>query len=305
MAECVLNQEELDALSEVFNISFGAAANKMTAVFQAQAKIAKPKISQADSAAVAQLLQQECALIKFTFNESFAGNWWYCVSDQACAGLATKLSGGPVDFSRESGEGWNAVKGLFDEIGAVAYPTLSSTANRTLTVSGASLALNTGQRRPFEPEIEFPEGCLQTSFTFKVEGLFESVLTLFISCSCAKAIAEGFLQAIPEQMESFDASKRSVQKHDIPERLAQAIAYCKQMGDFSLIENLKAPVQVRIANRRMSLRDVWSIDAGSLLRFNKRKDETIDIVFGDRVIAKGEVVTLQEKFGAKITEVKL
>ena len=69
---------------------------------------------------------------------------------------------------------------------------------------------------------------------------------------------------------------------------------------------LKLPVtiSVHLANRQMELKQLMGLSPGSLLTFNKRCDELLELYVNNRRFARGEAVKVGEKFGLKIDEVE-
>jgi flagellar motor switch/type III secretory pathway protein FliN len=47
------------------------------------------------------------------------------------------------------------------------------------------------------------------------------------------------------------------------------------------------------------------MDAGAVIPLKMRKDDHVDVLFGGKVIGRGDVVSVKEKYGTKLTEVKL
>jgi flagellar motor switch protein FliN/FliY len=76
-----------------------------------------------------------------------------------------------------------------------------------------------------------------------------------------------------------------------------------EMKNISLIMDVKLPVRVRIGQKRMLLKDVLSMDIGSVIELNQLANDPLDILVDDRVIAQGEVVIVDGNFGIQITTI--
>jgi flagellar motor switch/type III secretory pathway protein FliN len=70
--------------------------------------------------------------------------------------------------------------------------------------------------------------------------------------------------------------------------------------DFS---NIKKTVRIRLAEKRMILNDVKKIDNGMVIKSNKTQNSPIELVLDDKVIALGEVVSVDGKYGIKISKI--
>ena len=64
--------------------------------------------------------------------------------------------------------------------------------------------------------------------------------------------------------------------------------------------NLKAPVSVTLAKKRVSLNGVLDIVPGTMLMFEKNCDELLELEVGGHPIATGEAVKVGDKFGLRI-----
>ncbi len=76
-----------------------------------------------------------------------------------------------------------------------------------------------------------------------------------------------------------------------------------EMKNIGLIMDVKLPVRVRIGKKKMLLKDVLSMDIGSVIELNQLANDPLDILVDDHVIAQGEVVIVDGNFGVQITAI--
>lgn len=76
-----------------------------------------------------------------------------------------------------------------------------------------------------------------------------------------------------------------------------------EMKNIELILDVKLPVRVRIGKKKMLLKDVLSMDIGSVIELNQLANDPLDILVDDNVIAQGEVVIVDGNFGVQITSI--
>jgi flagellar motor switch protein FliN/FliY len=76
-----------------------------------------------------------------------------------------------------------------------------------------------------------------------------------------------------------------------------------ELKNIGLILDVKLPVKVRIGSKKLLLKDVLTMDIGSVIELNQLANEPLDILIGSKVIAKGEVVIVDGNFGVQVTEV--
>ncbi|STQ86261.1 flagellar motor switch protein FliY [Helicobacter muridarum] len=77
----------------------------------------------------------------------------------------------------------------------------------------------------------------------------------------------------------------------------------KEMRNISMLLDIGLSVKVRIGQKRMLLKDVISMDIGSVVELNQLASDPLEILVNDKVIAKGEVVVVDGNFAVQITEI--
>lgn len=70
-----------------------------------------------------------------------------------------------------------------------------------------------------------------------------------------------------------------------------------------LIMDVQMRVSVELGRSSMSVEDVLALGPGSVVELNKLAGEPVDILVNDRLIARGEVVVVDENFGVRVTEI--
>ena len=62
-------------------------------------------------------------------------------------------------------------------------------------------------------------------------------------------------------------------------------------------------VSVLVGSTKRRLRDVLNLNNGSVVELDKQADAPVDIIVNGQLIARGEVVVIDDNFGVKITEI--
>jgi flagellar motor switch protein FliN/FliY len=62
-------------------------------------------------------------------------------------------------------------------------------------------------------------------------------------------------------------------------------------------------VKIRFGGRRMLLRDVLALSTGAVLELDRNLQSAVDLILDGRVIAQGEVVVIDGKYGLRVTNV--
>ncbi|MCS7174161.1 flagellar motor switch protein FliN [Pseudothermotoga sp.] len=70
-----------------------------------------------------------------------------------------------------------------------------------------------------------------------------------------------------------------------------------------LLFDVPLKVVVELGRARMTLKQVMDLTVGSLIELDKLTGEPVDVLVNGRLIARGEVVVIDENFGVRITEI--
>ena len=71
--------------------------------------------------------------------------------------------------------------------------------------------------------------------------------------------------------------------------------------DLENIYDISLDVAIELGKTRMSIRKMLALTAGSIIELDKLAGEPVDILVNQKLIAKGEVVVIDESFGVRLT----
>ena len=69
------------------------------------------------------------------------------------------------------------------------------------------------------------------------------------------------------------------------------------------IEDVPLLIIAEIGRTQISVEKVLNLKKGNLVEFNKIVGEPMDVVVGGRLMARGEIVVVNERYGVRISEV--
>jgi flagellar motor switch protein FliN/FliY len=82
---------------------------------------------------------------------------------------------------------------------------------------------------------------------------------------------------------------------------SRAHAPAVQSLDFILDIPLK--VTVELGRAKMAIREILQLAQGSVVELSKFAGEPLEVLVNDKLIARGEVVVVNEKFGIRLTDI--
>jgi flagellar motor switch protein FliN/FliY len=74
-------------------------------------------------------------------------------------------------------------------------------------------------------------------------------------------------------------------------------------GNLDLLMNVSLAVTAELGRCTMRVSDVLKIGRGSIVELDRLAGAPIDVFVNARLIARGEVVAIDDRFGVRVTEV--
>jgi flagellar motor switch protein FliN len=74
-------------------------------------------------------------------------------------------------------------------------------------------------------------------------------------------------------------------------------------SNLELLRGVELPVTLCFGRRRMLLRDVLELNPGSVVELDRQVEEPVELLLDGRVVARGEVVVVDQNYGLRICEV--
>jgi flagellar motor switch protein FliN/FliY len=87
--------------------------------------------------------------------------------------------------------------------------------------------------------------------------------------------------------------------------MSEAVAQENEVSTrrLDLLLDVPLDVTVELGRSRMSIQELLALSPGSVIELDKIAGEPLDIVVNDRLIARGEAVVVNDKFGIRITDI--
>lgn len=70
-----------------------------------------------------------------------------------------------------------------------------------------------------------------------------------------------------------------------------------------LLLDVPLELSVELGRTRMTIQDLLGLGPGSVIELDKIAGEALDILVNDRLVARGEAVVVNDKFGVRITDI--
>ena len=88
-----------------------------------------------------------------------------------------------------------------------------------------------------------------------------------------------------------------------PELTESAALGAIQQRSIDMLMDVSMKVTVELGRSSMTIESVLGLGPGSVVELNKLAGEPVDVLINERLIARGEVVVVDENFGVRVTEI--
>jgi flagellar motor switch protein FliN len=101
----------------------------------------------------------------------------------------------------------------------------------------------------------------------------------------------------------FDQQPKNVQPAMFSEFQSVPPLQEHETRNLNMLLDIPLQVTVELGRTSRSVKEVLELTSGSVIELDKLAGEPVDILVNNRLIAKGEVVVIEENFGVRITDI--
>jgi flagellar motor switch protein FliN/FliY len=74
-------------------------------------------------------------------------------------------------------------------------------------------------------------------------------------------------------------------------------------NNYRLLQDIPLRLSVEVGSTSLRLSELMALNAGSVVELDRQANELLDILVNGTLVAKGEVVTVNGKFGIRVVDV--
>jgi len=100
---------------------------------------------------------------------------------------------------------------------------------------------------------------------------------------------------------SADPSATPTEPFDMPN--FQQVMADAQVSSIDLLRDVELNVKIELGRSRMLVEDVLKLGEGSVVELDKLAGDPVDVFVNDRLVARGEVLVLNENFCVRVNEI--
>ena len=100
-----------------------------------------------------------------------------------------------------------------------------------------------------------------------------------------------------------DAGSTQVQPAQIFQQLADTGGKPGAVQDFNMILDIPVQLTVQLGRTKISIRNLLQLAHGSVVELDALAGEPMDVLVNGTLVAQGEVVVVNDKFGIRLTDI--
>jgi len=158
-------------------------------------------------------------------------------------------------------------------------------------------------------ELQMPPGeVVKITYDLLIDGIITSKLYHIMDVNVSTGIARtgglaaggggGFQQQQVAQQQAPQVGISPVKFPPLDEGIAPSI-----VGDISLLLDVPMTMTVELGRTKKLVQEILGLGEGSIIELDKLAGEPVDLLVNGKLIAKGEVVVIDENFGVRVTDI--
>lgn len=152
-------------------------------------------------------------------------------------------------------------------------------------------------------ELQLPAGeVVKITYDMVIDGVMNSKLYHIIDAGIAGTL--GSIGAPQQQQQSqyqYQAPQAQISSVRFPQ-MGESIT-TGGYGDISLLLDVEMTMTVELGRTTKLVKDILGLGEGSIIELDKLAGEPVDLLVNGKLIAKGEVVVIDENFGVRVTDI--
>lgn len=338
-----LTPQEIDALGEIGNISMGTSATTLYTLLGHKVNITTPRVSVTTWDEMSKEYPLPYVGVGVEYTNGLIGsnllimkeNDVKIITDLMMGGDGTNTDGELSDLHL------SAISEAMNQMVGSSATSMSSLFDKRIDISPPKafmMYFNEGKNYMNQ---EGSQKVVKVAFSMIIGNLIDSEIMQLLPFKFAKDLVENLLKAStpppspkiekPPQMvkQDFGIQNESMSNpapqanynayHEEPQYTAPRRepidvhpAQFQQFDDnriaaekknISLIMDVPLQVTVELGRTQKMIKDILEFSPGSIIELDKLAGEPVDILVNNKIIAKGEVVVIDESFGVRITDI--
>ncbi|MDR1095345.1 MAG: flagellar motor switch protein FliN [Spirochaetaceae bacterium] len=297
------------AIGTFLSGNVGALSSSLSTMTDGNVVLSGPIVSSTDRDGLLGKLPDSVTVIKADFTAGFPGEHIFIVGESTAKGIASLMN---KEANIELDDMAMSVLGevVSQIVGSQITALTQKTGNKSI-VSGSPHAANVPKATAALPAGNF----VTAEYGLDLgDGIHQQLWEIY-GASVASDISAA-LSAVPSEPKPAAAASPAgafgstggmippgvnVQPIQYPNLAAQIGP--REQGNIGLLMDVMMEMTVELGRTRKPIKEILAMGEGTIIELDKLAGEPVDILVNNKLIAKGEVVVIDENFGVRVTEI--
>jgi flagellar motor switch protein FliN/FliY len=335
-----LTAVDKDVLGEIGNISFGTAATTLSMLLGQRVTITTPQVVYVPASELNKDFPTPHVIVCVEYTKGLEGTNILAIRHEDARVIADLMLGGdgsdPVDELNELHI--SAIAEAMNQMMGTASTSMSTLLRRPVHITPPKLYVLDEKDAPQQMLMPKSDMLVKISFRLTVGDLVDSRIMQVCSLPFAAAVVgmatarsetetvlspqEGRLRSSKSPLDETGPSRGGTMTgaadgRSHPDR-TDAQGHTVERAEFAAFENgpvlqesrnldflLDVPLglTVELGRSRKLIKEILELSKGSIVELDTIAGEPVDILVNDKLIARGEVVVIDENFGVRVTDI--
>ncbi|ACX53095.1 CheC, inhibitor of MCP methylation / FliN fusion protein [Ammonifex degensii KC4] len=309
-----LTEEEKDALGEIGNIAMGAAATALSEILGRRVTITSPHVQVTTKEELLKSFTVPYLIVSVPYTEGLEGLSLLVVKVEDASVIADLMMGGEGKRSPTLGEiEISAVAEAMNQMMGAAATSLADIYHRTVGIAPPQVRIFSKEGEAATNDLGVEDPIAVISFRMTIEDLLDTEIMRVLSVSTAKEEASLLWQGVygEEEKREKPYSEKPSPAEEAAATAAPAVTPSSpapppldvDRSRLELILDIPLKVSVVLGRTRRPIKEILGLGPGSILELDALADEPVEILVNGVLVARGEVVVVEENFGVRITSI--
>lgn len=337
--EDFLTPMEIDALGEIGNISLGSSTTALSTLLNQRVVITTPQLTFIEHDRIDEMVKEKQVAVHVDYITGLRGKNMLMIKENDAKIIANLMMGGDGTVLEDelSDLHLSAVQEAMNQMMGSAATSMSTMLHHKVDISPPAIDL---LDIPLKKMEELKDSIIiKVSFRLMVGNLIDSNMIQLIPLSFAKEMVqqitgsgaptqEAKVEAKPQAQTAASAQqhlstnaipddRRTAPQAPPPQPSAvnanvQKVEYAtfsepprtvEGASNIDMLYDIPLGITVELGRTKLPIRKILELGPGAVIPLDKLAGEPVDILANHKLIAKGEVVVIEENFGVRITDI--
>jgi flagellar motor switch protein FliN/FliY len=320
-----ISEADVDRFSQIIGATLESQKSNLSMLLNTQVLLDRPSAELSDESSLGQSLPEQVVEIKLDLTDGVVGGHLYVLPEEVALAIAGPMMG--QEGVELDDAAVNALQEAFSQVSGPIVTALGEKSGSTVLTGPPA------GRRVSSDQVQAPAGnFVKLTYGLNIDGSKIGDIVELYAPEVVQAVAGGGqpqqggqaqaaagggggfssmaaagAQQAPQQgggqpmMGMGGGQGPNVQSVQFPSFQSQSTQ--GEQGNISLLMDVYMEMTVELGRTRKLIKEILGMGEGTIIELDKLAGEPVDILVNHKLIAKGEVVVIDENFGVRVTEI--